>query len=145
MEKREAALELLEKMRKLRKTRPHQVITDSLHGEAYILEYISLQPEGIIPRDISREMNISSARVAMSLNRLEEKGLITRRPDTLDRRRILVTVTEKGNCTAENMRNSVLEHAVKILDLLGEQDATEYLRITGKLVDLISSCVITGE
>ena len=145
MDKQQAALELLEKMRMLRKTRPHQVISDSLHGEAYILEYISLQPQGIIPRDISREMNISSARVAMSLNRLEEKGLITRRPDTLDRRRILVTITEKGSCTAENTRNSVLAHAVKMLDLLGDHDSTEYLRITGRLVDLISSCIAAGD
>jgi len=131
------AMELLEKMQSLRRARPQRNITEALQGEAFVLHYIANHSPEVLPSEIGHEMDVSSARIAQTLNRIEEKGWITRQIDINDRRRILVRLTPEGKAAAENHRRIVLGIAAKMLSLLGEDDATEYVRITGKLADLI--------
>ncbi|MCL2085183.1 MAG: MarR family winged helix-turn-helix transcriptional regulator, partial [Oscillospiraceae bacterium] len=88
------------------------------------------------------EMRVSSARVAAALNSLEQKGLITRQINKDDRRKILVGVTEHGKKMAEKHRQDVIGVAAKLLNLLGEHDAKEYVRITGKLAEIAPKCII---
>ena len=89
-----------------------------------------------MPREISHEMGISSARIAGTLNGLERKGLITRQIDTSDRRRILVDLTPKGKTLVEERRQEALERVTKMFSKLGEHDAREYVRITAKLAEV---------
>ena len=135
---RKLATELLQKMRTLHKTRPHQDINPSLRGEMFILCYIASHNVAVLPSDISRKMNASSAQIAAALNNLENKGLITRQIDTDDRRKILVEITQKGNDLAQKRQRLALDVIEKMLKLLGEHDAQEYVRITGKLADAIN-------
>ena len=127
------AAELLEKMQSLHKAKPHRLINEALQGGAFVLHYIALQGGDVLPGEISQEMGVSSARVAAALNGLEDKGLITRRIDKNDRRKILVGFTKKGKAYAERQHRAVTETAGKLLEMLGEEDATEYVRITGRL------------
>jgi len=130
------AIEMLGKMQALRKTRPQKHINESLHGEAFVLHYIAQRGGNVLPGEISGEMNVSSARVAVALNSLESKGLITRQIDTSDRRKILVRITPEGKALEEKHQRIVIEGAAKLLALLGERDAVEYIRITGRLAEL---------
>lgn len=138
MDYAELATEWLQKMRLLKQARPQQNIDASLHGEAFVLQFIAHNNETVLPSDISRTMGVSSAMVATALNRLENKGLITRRIDQNDRRRILVGITNEGKNLADSHRQLMLGTAEKMLGLLGEHDAKEYVRITGKLASKIS-------
>ena len=136
MDKQKMAADFLEKLQMLRKLRPQKYIDNSLHGEAFVLAYIALNSEGVLPGDISQQMDVSSARIAKALNGLENKGYITRQINTQDRRQIVVKATQTGKELAEEHRKAVLEEVVKLFDLLGDHDANEYIRITGKLVAL---------
>ena len=129
------AAELLEKMQSLHKAKPHRLINEALQGGAFVLQYIALHGGDVLPGEISQEMCVSSARVAAALNGLEDKGLITRRIDRNDRRKILVGVTEEGKAYAERQNRAVTEKAAELLELLGERDAREYVRITGRLAE----------
>ena len=131
------ATSLLEYMHSLRRAKHQKSINEALHGEAFALHLISLQNEAIQPSAISSEINVSSARVAQILNSIEKKGWITREIDHHDRRKILVRLTQEGEAAAEEHRIRVLSLAAKMLSMLGEQDAAEYVRITGKLADII--------
>jgi len=133
------AAEMLEKMQSLRKASPQKYIEEALHGEAFVLHIIARHDEAVLPGDISAEMNISSARVAQALNSIEKKGWITRQIDANDRRRILVTLTPEGKSSAEKNHRAVISLAANMLSLLGESDAKEYIRITGRLADIISN------
>lgn len=82
-------------------------------------------------------MDISSARIAAALNSLDKKGLITRQIDTNDRRRILIELTPAGTDAAEQQSRTILEDTTKMFNLLGEQDAKEYVRITSRLAKLV--------
>ena len=127
--------EFLEQMHVLRRLKPQQKLTESMHGEAMALHQIAKGGEQIIPSEISSAIGISGARIAATLNSLENKGHIIRRIDPSDRRRILVTLTEKGRAQEEAHRRQLSETIEKMLRQLGEHDAKEYIRITRKIIE----------
>jgi len=133
------AVRLLDSMQALHKARPQKHINESLHGEVFALRFIALNGDDVLPGEISGEMGVSSARIAAALNSLESKGLITRRIDPRDRRKILVGITPEGKALAQQQQQAVVAGTSKLLALLGEQDAQEYVRITGKLAEIASA------
>lgn len=137
MDYKELASELMQKMYVLNKVRPHRQINESMQGEAFVLKYLAYHGGSVLPSEISNVMGISSARIAATLNSLERKGLITRNIDTGDRRRILVNLTSEGKTVADEHNQQILEKTSNMLSLLGEHDAREYVRITGKLANLL--------
>ncbi len=127
------AVEFFKSLHVLRKTQPQQHISDSLRGETFALQYIAMREGPVLPGEISNEMGISSARIAAALNSLERKGLITRRIDSNDRRRILVELTSEGISQAEAQSHELLKNITRMLSSLSEEDAREYVRITSLL------------
>ena len=138
MDYTELAEQLTKKLQALGKARPHKFIMEAQRGEPLVLHYISERGGSVLPGDVSHEMRVSSARIAATLNKLEAKGLITRRIDTSDRRKILVEITREGVDLASKHRRIIIDDTAKILFLLGERDAREYVRLTGKLADIVS-------
>jgi len=136
----ELAVELLKKMQMLHMAKPQKDIAGSLQGETFILNFIAHHDGDVLPGKIGHEMDVSSARIATALNSLEKKGLITRQIDTNDRRKILVRITEEGKKISEKQLKKVVAVATKMLHQLGEHDAKEYVRITGRLVEIAPNC-----
>jgi len=137
MDYSELAVKLLNNMRSLSKIKSHKNISEALHGEAFVLDYISRQNGDVLPGKIGQEMNVSTARIATALNSLENKGLITRQIDKNDRRKILIDLTQEGKDLAERHRQTIIKVAANMLELLGEHDANEYVRISGKLAEML--------
>lgn len=107
-----------------------------LHGEMFILNYLVNRAEDVLPGELSAAMNTSTARVAMALKSLEAKGLIRRRVDEEDRRKILVSITDLGRELVLSERQEMHDKMVEILRELGEADALEYLRIVGRITEI---------
>ena len=141
MDYRELAADFLKCLHAMRKAGPHHNINESLRGETFALQYIFLHEGPVLPGEISSEMGISSARIAAALNSLERKGLVTRRIDFSDRRRILVELTEKGVESAKAHGNELLDNTTKLLSALSEEDAREFVRITAILAQHAGSCI----
>jgi DNA-binding MarR family transcriptional regulator len=114
-------------------------ISENMQGEALAILFILKHTNVVSPSEMSIEMNISSARVAAMLNSLEGKELIKRQIDKTDRRKILVSLTEKGQKLAKEHNEKFESHTARMLELLGEHDAKELVRITEKLVTLTSN------
>ena len=138
MDYNELATELMQKMYALRQARPQKQIDESMQGEHFVLHLISFHQRSVLPSEISNRMGISSARIAAALNSLERKGLITRKIDISDRRRILVDLTPEGKAMADEQHQKAMETLRNTLRQLGENDAREYVRITGRLAELAS-------
>lgn len=135
MDFEQMAQEYLETMYYMRKINSHKEIHDSVHGENFVLLFISQRGGKVIPSDISNEMGISTARVAAALNSLEKKGLIKRRIDAEDRRRILIDLTDSGKEQVKNHYSMVLSMVKNMLQFLGEKDAKEFIRIMKRLAE----------
>jgi len=132
------AKEFLKNLHLLQRAGHQRFFQEGIQGEAIVLHHIGKHDE-VIPGQISDAMGVSSARVAAVLNSLESKGLVTREIDVGDRRRIIVKLTPKGAERAEEQHKKNLETMSGVLSELGERDAKEYVRITGKLADILSN------
>ncbi|MDR0798105.1 MAG: MarR family transcriptional regulator, partial [Nitrososphaerota archaeon] len=131
------AVEFLGKTQLIMKDKLNKFIDEAVQGEGFVLQYISLHNGCVFPGEIGHAMSVSTARIATVLNSLEKKGLITRQIDASDRRKILVKITPEGKLlAAKNCRNAV-DVLEKRFVLLGERDAKEYVRIVGRLVEII--------
>jgi len=139
MDYEKLADELLCKMQSLHRAGPQRNIDESLRGEAMILHFISRRGCGVLPGEIGQEMGVSSARVAAALNSLEVKGLITRQIDKSDRRRILVSITPEGSALEARQFLEIVGEVARMLELLGERDAKEHVRIMGRLAEILMS------
>jgi len=129
------AREYMEILHKMRKRKNEKRINDSLHGEQFVLAYVAHHDGSVIPSDISAEMGISTARIAAALGSLESKGLITRRIDEKDRRRILVELTDAGREKEAEHAKGIMRVLVRMLENLGEADSIEFLRILKKVAE----------
>lgn len=87
------ANELIQNMRAAQTAGRQKSFQEGIRGETYVLYFIRENQGKTVPSQISDGMGVSSARVAMALNSLEEKGMITREIDVDDRRKIIVKLT----------------------------------------------------
>ena len=113
----------------------------SIKGEEAILIYLNemIDKNIVTPSLISKSLHISTARVAASLNKLEEKKLIVREIDLKDRRKIVIKLTNIGSVLANNLKVDHLDKYNKILNELGDDDALEFLRILRKINNILES------
>lgn len=131
------AKSMLSQMFALNKTRPQRNLNEGMRGEGVMLHYIILRGGGVQPSEISGFMGISTARMAAALNNLERKGLVTRSIDPSDRRRILVEPTEAGRAMSREKDAHMLRHTTMMLERLGEHDATELVRLVGRVTQIM--------
>ena len=128
------AAKLLQFMEALPRKAPQNWLSDFNKGELFLLNYLHTNEDTACPTDMSEAMQTSTARIAAALNNLERKGFITRESATDgDLRRKLVHLTPEGNEYVKEYRSKALRNITKLLTELGEQDATEYLRITQRI------------
>jgi DNA-binding MarR family transcriptional regulator len=132
------SLEFIQNMRSVQTANKQKSIQDTVRGEVFVLYCIKENQGKTVPSLISDTMGVSSARVAMALNSLEEKGMITREIDVEDRRKIIVKLTSKGADHVEEWHKRYMENVKEILMQLGEEDATELVRIIGRLAEVLS-------
>ena len=98
-------------------------------GTFFALNYLMLHNHSAYPKDLSRSMGVSSARVAALLNHLEKEGFIQRRPDLKDNRQVIVSITDKGIQAICQKRERILDMIAQALESLGLEDAQTLLRI----------------
>jgi Transcriptional regulators len=130
----EKVAELLQLTAALPRRAPQNLLGDFNRGEIFILKYLNANDGTACPSKMSDAMQTSTARIAAALRGLEHKGWITREPDENDRRKKLVHLTPEGAEYIKNLQEKLFRNITKLLMELGEEDATEYIRITKKMV-----------
>lgn len=113
-------------------------------GMFFALNFLMFHKRSAYPKELSRGMGVSSARVAALLNHLEKEGLIQRRPDPKDNRQVIVSLTENGIHAIRQKRKEILETVAQTLEELGPEDAQEFLRIQQKLAEKFSLQIHKG-
>lgn len=140
MDYREGALRLLNSTAALNRLMARSTLREFWKGEVHVLLFLSSR-ESSTPGELSAAMGISTARVAAMLNAMEKKGLICRQISPEDRRKIVVTLTEEGLGRVRARQDMLLRETQNMLAELGERDAEEYLRIVGRLIELMETRV----
>lgn len=69
-------------------------------SQLLVLRYLG-QNSASLPSAIARSIDLKQATVTVLVNKLEDAGLVTRRRDTEDRRRVWVELTDAGQAAQE--------------------------------------------
>ncbi len=104
-----------------------------MRGEKGTLLYLS-EHEIVTAGELSRALEIGSGGVANVLNALEGKGMIRRTQSPLDRRVVLVSLSDKGRAVIEKHKAEVFGVTALLLSRLGKEDTEQLLRIFKRLV-----------
>jgi DNA-binding MarR family transcriptional regulator len=91
-------------------------------------------PYRLSPTDLYNSLLISSGATTNRVDRLEERNLVARVPDPLDRRSILVALTPKGRRLVDKVVDSHVENEHRMLDFLNR---TERQQLGGLLRKLL--------
>lgn len=126
------------------KYRPHKSINDSVEGENKVLRFINSEGGSTYPKEIELAMGISSARVAAIIKKLEERELLIRTCDKVDRRKTLLTLTEQGKKAAHEIETKIMYALGQMVDSLGDEESENFIRILDKLIlnlpNIIKNC-----
>ena len=116
-------------------------LTDALNnfsrGEVGVLSYLVFDKSEASAGELSEKLNVSTARIASILNSLENKKYITRKIDSLDKRKTLVVITEKGKELAISTKKEIIDMLLKVIAEVGYDDIKEYVRILQKIRNVI--------
>ncbi len=112
---------------------PPEPVSATIRGEMAVLRLLGQTGGGQNPGDIASALTMTTSRVAAVLNALEKKRQITRSCDPDDRRRTLVTLTDRGKAVCMARRAEAKAHLANMLRHLSEEDAQTFVRLIGQL------------
>ncbi len=127
---------------KFYENRPNEIFEkfdDNSKGIFVILRLLEQSTDKIYSGDISRKLHFTTPRVAAALKTLEKKGYIERYVSRRDARRTVVVITEVGKNALKERENKLLRFVEELIDVVGEEDMNELLRIMIKLQNAITS------
>ena len=96
------------------------------------------KPSGLTPTELYRSMVLSSAAMTNRLDRLQERGLVSRRPDPKDRRGVRITLTQEGLELVDDAVEAHVKNEEALLSGLSEEERR-------LLADLLSKLLVSME
>lgn len=107
----------------------NRTVLDSIRGEYGVLRYLVYVQDKVSAGVLTNQLHVVPGRMTDILNSLEGKGLIARRRDDEDRRRVHVCITGEGRREAKKMRNHIRKEYQGLFELLGQRDIEELIRL----------------
>ena len=105
-------------------------------GELVVLLAVKYHDGEPTPMDLSREVALTRPRITQILDALEKKGMVERRRDDHDQRRVRVSLTEEGEVRTTELMYKMAALIKNHLMLLGEDDSRAFARILQKTADV---------
>ncbi len=127
---RELMLCMVKSMKCMREKPEHPTTENVSKGENFVMQML-LTRGAMLSGDVATEMHVSTARMAVIINGLEQKGFCKRNVVPNDKRRVTVELTDEGKKKTMDIRNLVLNDMESLLREMGEKDSREFVRLIG--------------
>lgn len=116
-----------------RRLRQTHAVGDLSMSEVSVLS--RLERDGAsTPSALAEHERVRPQAMATTLAALEDRGLVGRRPDATDGRRVVMTVTESGRATVRQRRS---ESAHRLIEVLESEFSTDELHAFDALLPLL--------
>ena len=93
--------------------------------------------EGTASTQLGPNMGMESTSLSRSLNKLEDIGVIERRPDPEDKRKSIIHLTESGLKSREIAKNVVLEFNNKVFSKCESSEINTFFNVLKKINKVI--------
>jgi DNA-binding MarR family transcriptional regulator len=112
-------------------------IAEMLEGEHAVLSYILKEKQDVTPTNISLKLGITKSRVTAILNSLHEKELVLLKRKSDDRRKIIVSLTEKGEEAIVSKLIVLDKKILKLIEELGVEKSITLIEILNDINQII--------
>lgn len=112
-------------------------VNDSTKGEFFVLNFLSKIKRSVSPKEISDEMMVSTARIAVMLNDLEAKNHIIRVHSDKDKRKVEVLITCSGEQIIKDKIAEMRDIISCLFERLGAEDSAELVRIEKRMGQIL--------
>ncbi len=92
---------------------------------------------------LAEAQQVSTPTISGLVDRLVGKGLLVREPDTADRRRVLLSLSDAGHAVLDDLEGMGNRHRDRVLSRLSVEELADLERIYGRLVDVATQ--VAGE
>lgn len=107
----------------------NRTVLDSIRGEYGVLRYLVYVQDNVSAGILTEQLHVVPGRMTDILKSLESKGLIERRRDDEDRRKVNVCITEEGRTQAKEVRAHISQEYQGMFQILGKKDTEELIRL----------------
>lgn len=128
-------VEILEKNRPgvaIEKIRKHDT------GVFAVVKFLNEAKTVVKSKDISDNLGISSARMAVILKTMEKKELINKINSKTDARAISISLSDKGYILSKKLKSNVRKTAEKIIDEFGIEYTTQLFYDINKVKKIVN-------
>lgn len=91
------------------------------------------KPYALPPRQLIKENLVTSGTMTNRIDRLEKRGLVSRRPDPIDGRSIIVSLTETGKTMVDAAFTELLKLEAELLEDLSEAQQAQLANLLSEL------------
>lgn len=128
--------DLIESLHRLQTLEVTEDLVAFSQGEVRALSFLWQQRDSgreIFPTDISAALDVSRQRITSILASLRKKGFIDMDMSETDRRKMRVTLTDKGKDYFLRRQQRARARFLELAEKLGEQDTKELARLTKRV------------
>lgn len=104
-------------------------VNENLVGVGAVLRYLYESTLPVTAGQISGFLRVSTARTAVLIKKMENKGLVIKETGGNDARVTLVSLSDLGVKTAERMKNDLYAQVGAVIDKVGMEKMTEFTDI----------------
>ena len=115
------------------------VEASNTRGESGMLLYLYHVGRPMYPGELTEKMGLTTGRIANILKVLEKSDLIVRTPDGLDKRRVQVALTPRGEELAEKQNREAVKYHARLLSQLSDQEAAQLLNMLEHMVAILDT------
>lgn len=115
-----------------------KITNETMSGIGAVLRFLYESDRDITAGQISSFMNVSTARVAALLKKMEARGLIVKSTGENDARTTVVRLSSKGIETVKIMKEKMIRDISAVIDKIGMEPFLEYIEMTKRISSIIS-------
>ena len=104
-------------------------------GESGVLLYLS-NNNNVSQSELSEQLNVTMPRILAIINTLRAKKLIIKRIDSNDKRRTIISITEKGKKDIIQKKKNAISFIEKIIKELSDEEIEQYISINRKIEEI---------
>jgi len=86
-------------------------------------------------KDIAQSLHMTSSAATQLVDGLVRGGYVTRKADTSDRRKVMLTLSRKSMTEMERMKKMMLQHMYNMFKVLNDREFEQLYRLNKKVTD----------
>lgn len=141
MATREQIISFLDSVKDIRPETVTKSLNETMAGIGAVLRILNVPGKRMTAGEISRELGVSTARVAVILKKMEAKGILVRETGIEDARTTVVHLTDNGMETACKVRDELFADVGRAIDTIGEERLLEFVNTFRELREVLKGPV----